>query len=89
MDVVIGLLSSLTGESQSKHDLNTKAGEKAQTGKRGERALKEKSRDPQSNYASSMGYSILSYPRQPILSILETFTLILDYEDYFSLPPQL
>ena len=33
MDVVIGLLSSLTGESQSKHDLNTEAGEKAQTGK--------------------------------------------------------
>jgi len=89
MDVVKGLLSSVTGETQSKHDLNTETGEKAQTGKRRERALKEKPRDPQSNYGSLMGYLILSYTRQPILSILKTFTLILDHENYFSLLPQL
>lgn len=46
MDVVTGLLSSVTGETQSKHDLNAEIGEKAQIGKRRKRALKEKSEIP-------------------------------------------
>ena len=41
MDVVTGLLSSVTGETQSKHDLNAEIGEKAQIGKRREEGGKE------------------------------------------------